>query len=80
MQGVNAFANGTGGNDLENGYCRFCGQELNHTLADLGLSPLANEYLKEGDLARGQMFYPLKVQVCSQCFLAQAEQIGRAHV
>ena len=58
---------------MENGSCRFCGQELNHTLADLGLSPLANEYLKEGDLARGQMFYPLKVQVCSQCFLAQAE-------
>lgn len=58
---------------MKNGYCRFCGQALDHTLADLGLSPLANEYLKESDLSRGQIFYPLKVQVCGSCLLAQAE-------
>lgn len=58
---------------LDNKYCRFCGRELTHTFADLGFSPLANEYLKTDDLNRGQMFYPLKVRVCSNCFLVQAE-------
>ena len=43
------------GINLKNGYCRFCGQALDHTLADLGLSPLANEYLKESDLSWGQI-------------------------
>lgn len=57
---------------MDNQHCRFCGRELKHTFADLGLSPLANEYLKEADLSRGQTFYPLKVQVCEHCFLAQA--------
>jgi len=57
---------------MDNQHCRFCGRELRHTFADLGLSPLANEYLREADLSRGQTFYPLKVQVCEHCFLAQA--------
>lgn len=57
---------------MDNQHCRFCGHELKHTFADLGLSPLANEYLTAEDLDRGQMFYPLKVQVCEKCFLVQA--------
>lgn len=57
---------------MDNRHCRFCGHELKHTFADLGFSPLANEYLREADLERGQVFYPLKVQVCEHCFLAQA--------
>lgn len=58
--------------NLDNQHCRFCGDKLKHTFADLGLSPLSNEYLTAEDLNRGQMFYPLKVQVCEKCFLAQA--------
>lgn len=57
---------------MDNQHCRFCGYELKHTFADLGFSPLANEYLQEADLSRGQVFYPLRVQVCEHCFLAQA--------
>lgn len=57
---------------MDNQHCRFCGHELKHTFADLGLSPLANEYLREADLGRGQIFYPLKVHVCEHCFLTQA--------
>ena len=53
---------------MDNRHCRFCGHELKHTFADLGFSPLANEYLREADLERGQVFYPLKVQVCEHCF------------
>lgn len=57
---------------MDNHHCRFCGHELKHTFADLGFAPLANEYLTAEDLNRGQMTYPLKVQVCEHCFLVQA--------
>ena len=57
---------------MDNRHCRFCGHELRHVFADLGLSPLANEYLTAEDLNQGQMFFPLKVQVCEKCFLVQA--------
>lgn len=57
---------------MDNQHCRFCGQELKHTFADLGFAPLSNEYLTAEDLERGQMTYPLKVQVCEHCFLVQA--------
>ena len=62
---------------MDNQHCRFCGHELKHTFADLGLSPLSNEYLKRADLERGQMFYPLNVKVCDQCFLVQAAEYQR---
>ena len=55
-------------------HCRFCGAELTQTFLDLGLSPLANEYLTPGDCREGQFFYPLVVRVCPQCFLTQAEE------
>lgn len=55
-------------------FCRFCGEPLTHTFLDLGLSPLANEYLTDEDCRVGQFFYPLVVRVCSKCFLTQAEE------
>ena len=56
---------------MENKHCRFCGKELKHTLADLGLSPISNEYIGEENIDFGQYFYPLHVMVCEECFLAQ---------
>ena len=57
---------------MDNQHCRFCGQKLEHTFADLGFSPLSNEYLSAEALEQGQTYYPLKVQVCGGCFLVQA--------
>lgn len=57
---------------MDNQHCRFCGHKLKHTFANLGFAPLSNEYLTEADLNRGQMAYPLRVQVCEHCFLVQA--------
>lgn len=57
---------------MDNKHCRFCGKELQHTFADLGLSPISNEYLAEENLDCGQNFYPLTVKVCDECFLVQA--------
>ncbi|MBZ0154773.1 MAG: class I SAM-dependent methyltransferase [Alphaproteobacteria bacterium] len=51
--------------------CRFCGSPLSDTFADLGVSPLANSYLKQDQLLRMEPFYPLHVYVCPSCFLVQ---------
>lgn len=52
--------------------CKFCGTELNHIVADLGVQPLSNEYLNKEDLNGGQYYYPLQVMVCENCKLVQA--------
>jgi 2-polyprenyl-3-methyl-5-hydroxy-6-metoxy-1,4-benzoquinol methylase len=54
--------------------CRFCQTGLEHTFVDLGLSPLANSYVKREALSRPQQFYPLHTRVCANCFLVQLEQ------
>lgn len=51
--------------------CRFCNTELRHTFADLGMSPIANAYIKPEEKNNAEMFYPLHVFVCNKCFLVQ---------
>lgn len=55
--------------------CRSCGTVLQHTFVDLGLSPLANSYLKASQLSRMEPFYPLHVWVCHECFLVQLDTV-----
>ena len=54
--------------------CRFCGTRLQYVFVDLGLSPLANAYLKEDELGRDENLFPLRVFVCGDCFLVQLEE------
>lgn len=54
-----------------NNQCRFCGNKLKASFVDLGVSPLANSYLKEEQLNEMEPFYPLHVLVCEQCYLVQ---------
>lgn len=54
--------------------CRFCGTPLKHVMCDLGLSPLANSYVKADDAQNAEKFYPLKVWVCHSCLLCQLEE------
>ncbi|MFH1539119.1 MAG: class I SAM-dependent methyltransferase [bacterium] len=56
---------------MEEKKCRFCGRPLERTLVDLGMSPLANSYLKPEHLHGAEPFYPLRVMVCGACFLVQ---------
>lgn len=55
--------------------CRFCGSILQHTFVDLGMSPLANSYVKSTQLDQMEPFYPLHVYVCDHCFLVQLEEV-----
>lgn len=58
----------------QHGSCRFCGSQLRHVFLDLGLSPLANTYLKEQELQREEQRFPLRAYVCGECFLVQLEE------
>lgn len=51
--------------------CRHCGSPLDHTVIDLGHQPPSNAYLTPEKLAEPEITYPLKLFVCSRCWLVQ---------
>ncbi|MBX6321709.1 MAG: methyltransferase domain-containing protein [Rhodospirillaceae bacterium] len=53
--------------------CRFCGTPLLDTFVDLGVTPLANAYLRPERLRAMEPHYPLHAYVCSRCLLVQVE-------
>ena len=59
---------------MTTGTCRACGTTLEHTFADLGLSPLANSYVPLAKARKGEMMFPLHAHVCHSCFLVQLEE------
>ena len=42
---------------MSNQTCRFCRSDLKHTFIDLGVSPLANSFIKEKDLCKKESFF-----------------------
>lgn len=54
--------------------CRFCGNELRETFADLGMSPTSNAYVRADRLQAMEPFYPLHAWVCTECWLVQLEE------
>ena len=54
--------------------CRFCRSPLRHTFADLGMSPPCESNLDFQQLNDMELFYPLRVFVCDDCFLVQLEE------
>ncbi len=51
--------------------CRHCAAPVKHSMCDLGMSPLANSYLTEGQVDQPEVFYPLHARVCANCLLVQ---------
>lgn len=61
--------------------CRLCGAPLHEIFADLGMSPLANAYLKRSQLRDMEPYYPLCAYVCTHCTLVQLEEFETpAHI
>jgi hypothetical protein len=58
--------------------CRHCNTFLKHVFLDLGFAPPSNAYLNLDDLNKPEKYYPLKVKVCSQCWLVQTEDYQQA--
>jgi hypothetical protein len=53
--------------------CRFCGSASLRTFVDLGMSPLCQTAPSVDDLNKGEVYYPLHVYICEQCFLVQLD-------
>lgn len=51
--------------------CRGCGAALSEVMVDLGPQPLANSYVPLEAARAGELFIPLTVYVCSQCYMVQ---------
>ena len=53
--------------------CRHFNSELKVPLIDLGVTAPSNSYLENKQLIKDEKAYPLKVLVCSKCWLVQTE-------
>jgi SAM-dependent methyltransferase len=53
--------------------CRHCAAELSLPFLDLGTAPPSNAYLTCAELRRAESFYPLRLLVCTVCWLVQTE-------
>jgi 2-polyprenyl-3-methyl-5-hydroxy-6-metoxy-1,4-benzoquinol methylase len=58
--------------------CRHCAAPVTLPLADLGTAPPSNAYLAAQALHGPERWYPLRVLVCEQCWLAQTEDFAQA--
>lgn len=58
--------------------CRHCATQLENTFLDLGFAPPSNAYLTADALTRPEKHYPLKIKVCSHCWLVQTEDYAQA--
>lgn len=58
--------------------CRHCHAELEHVFLDLGYAPPSNAYLSKEGLRAPETTYPLKLNVCDQCWLVQTEDYTEA--
>ncbi len=58
--------------------CRFCKQELKDIFIDLINSPASNSFLTKEELNEPEVFFPLKVYTCSNCFLVQVDEFKKS--
>ena len=58
--------------------CRFCNTALEHVFIDLVNSPASNSFLTADELNEPEIFYPLKVYTCHNCFLVQVDEYKKS--
>ena len=46
---------------------------------DLGQAPLSNSLISAFQLEQNEVWYPLKIKVCVECFLVQTQDFVEAH-
>ncbi|OIN53512.1 class I SAM-dependent methyltransferase [Pseudomonas costantinii] len=60
--------------------CRHCCKPLQHNFLDLGFAPPSNAYLTESELSAPEIYFPLKLKVCDNCWLVQTEDYAQAEL
>lgn len=58
--------------------CRHCNTPLQHVFLDLGFAPPSNAYLSKEQLTQHEIYLPLKLFVCDECWLVQTEDFTQA--
>lgn len=58
--------------------CRFCNAPLEVSFADLGMSPISNDYIAPEHASAMEPFYPLHAYVCGNCWLVQLIDFEKA--
>lgn len=58
--------------------CRHCLLPLEHIFLDLGFAPPSNAYLLKSDLIKPEKYFPLKLFVCSNCWLVQTDDYAQS--
>ena len=58
--------------------CRHCNAELKNVFVDLITCPPSNSMLDAEQLNAPEIYYPLKIYVCSHCFLVQIDDMKKA--
>src|ERR1017187_4670094 len=58
--------------------CRHCQTLLEHVFLDLGFAPYSNAYLTADQLKLPERHYPLKLFVCTSCWLVQTANNAQA--
>lgn len=56
--------------------CRHCNAALTTPLIDLGSAPPSNAYLTAQTVRMPEKWFPLRVLVCTECWLVQTEDFG----
>lgn len=65
-------------NGLSPTLCRHCKTPLSVLFADLGATPVSNDYLPADRRYGAEPYYPLRAFVCEECRLVQLEDFRRA--
>jgi SAM-dependent methyltransferase len=58
--------------------CRFCSSENLNLFIDLGMSPPSNSFLTVEQLNNPEIYLPLKLWICKDCFLVQIDEYKNA--
>jgi SAM-dependent methyltransferase len=58
--------------------CRHCATPLAHCFLDLGFAPPSNAYIQPANVRAPELYYPLRLNVCDECWLVQTEDYAQA--
>ncbi|MEZ5082521.1 MAG: class I SAM-dependent methyltransferase [Bacteroidales bacterium] len=58
--------------------CRHCKTDLKHVFADLAFSPVSNAMLSQQQLNEPELYFPLKIFTCHNCWLVQVDEMEKA--
>src|SRR5688500_15430277 len=61
------------------GACRACGTALTARVLDLGMQPIDDSLVEPERLDRPDQLEPLRLYVCSECWLLQAARRAETH-